>query len=326
MAYDRDAAVNHADTHWNIPCDDGKFGLTNDRPAVATKRKELHAPAADGWQPMFVDDGMHADGTHAEKFVFRRTVGAVTEEKIINEWDGLADCAHFLSECLSKGGAKVDEWGVAGLVSTLQNRSDTKTLCERVPQDRAQRVIDTGIFKKGDMLGYFNVSPTGDFGGRQAYAHSTMFVGKFGSPPDDGRVTCHTVCRFPKRSWVEDRWWLTDHYTYTLIHFTAGDPTPDPKRTAALEGWWTLTYASRTEYYYIFKDGRARYSRKAPKSAKDQMHAIDGHAYWFMDGAGKVTFIWKATGTVEVWSPGGDVTSYSSMINGVTPGVVAKLF
>jgi hypothetical protein len=85
MAYDRDAAVSHADTHWNIPCDDGKFGLTNDRPAVATKRKELHAPAADRWQPMFVDDGMHADGTHAEKFVFRRTVGAVTEDKISSE-------------------------------------------------------------------------------------------------------------------------------------------------------------------------------------------------------------------------------------------------
>lgn len=322
MAYNRDDAVSYADRHWNIPCDDGVFWLTNEAIVVETKRRQLHAPAAAGWQPMFVK----GDGTEPEKAVFRRTVGGLTEEKIINGWAGLADCAHFLSRCLSAGGVKVSERGVTELVSTLQNRADTKTLCERVPQDRAQRVIDTGIFKKGDMIGYFNISPTGDYGGRLAYAHSTMYVGKI-DRAGIGGVTCHTVARFPPRSWVNDSWWLHAGYTYTLIHFSTDDPAPSPGRVAALDGWWQLTYAGRTEYYYIFRDGRARYSRtQVPKSAKEPMHATDGSAYWFMNGAGKITFIWKATGTVEVWTPTVGVTTYSSLINGVTPGVVAKLF
>ena len=29
MAFDRDKAINYADTHWNIPCDDGVFWLTD---------------------------------------------------------------------------------------------------------------------------------------------------------------------------------------------------------------------------------------------------------------------------------------------------------
>ncbi len=321
MGYNRDRAVEYAEAHWNVPCDDGVFWLTNERIVIETKRKELKAPAAEGWQAMFVQ----GDGTDPEKAVFRRTVGSITEEKIISGWAGLADCAHFLSRCLTAGDVKVNERGVRELVTALQARSDTKTLCERVSRDRAQGVIDTGIFKKGDMFGYFNVSPSGDFGGRQAYTHSTMYVGKLDTAGVGG-VTCHTVARFPPKSWVNDSWWLHDGYTYTLIHFSSDDPAPDPLRAKALEGWWKLEYAGRTEYYYIFKDGRARYTKRAPKSAKDQMQSIEGSAYWFMEVGGKITFVWKATGTVEVWSPGPPTKPYSSRINGVTPGVVTKLF
>jgi hypothetical protein len=321
MAYDRDKAVKYADKYWNIPCDDGVLWLTDEQFLIDMKRRELRAPVADGWQAMFV----RGNGTDPEKAVFQRTVGAVTEEKLISGWAGLADCAHFLSRCLTAGGATVKERGVRELVDTLQGRSDTKTLCERVPRDRAQKVIDTGIFKKGDMFGYFNVSPTGDFGGRLAYSHSTMYVGKIDSAGVGG-VTCHTVARFPPRSWVNDSWWLHDGYTYTLIHFSTDDPAPDPVKTAGLEGWWRLDYSGRTEYYNISKDGRARYTRRAPALAKDPIHVVEGSAYWFRDGLGKVTFIWKATGTVEIWSPGTGATKYSSIINEAIPGVVTSLF
>ena len=319
MAYDRDAAVKYADKHWNIPCDDGVFWLTNDVVKIETQRKELKAPAADGWQPMFVK----GDGSQPEKAVFRRTKGGVTEEKIINDWVGLADCAHYLSKCLSAGGAKVNERGVRELVNTLQARADTKTLCEKVPRAGAQRVIDTGIFKKGDMLGYFNIDPKGDFGRLNSYTHSTMYVGKLDAAGVGG-VTCHTVARFPPRSWVNDSWWLHDGYKYTLIHFTSDDTTPTPSKALELQGWWQLVYAGKTEYYYVFKDGRARYTTIAPKSAKAQIHAPDNSAYWFVDGD-KVTFIWRNSGTVEVWSPtaGG---GYSSMTNGVTPGTLTRVF
>jgi hypothetical protein len=317
MSYDRGAAVKYAEKHWDIPCDDGVLWLTNERISIEKKRKELGAAAADGWLPMFVK----GDGADPEKAIFRRIVGGKIEENVISAWAGLADCAHYLSRCLTAGGAKVDERGVRELVQTLQARSDTKTLCERVPKDQAQRVIDSGVFKKGDMLGYFNVSPQGDYGGRQAYSHSTMYVGKIDAAGIGG-VTCHTVARFPPKSWVDDSWWLHDGYTYTLIHFS-DDDTPPGAVKDAISGWWKLVYFGRTEYYYIFKDGRARYTLLAPKSTRDPLHAAAGSAYWFVDAAGKITLIWRATGTVEVWSPGGG--KYSSMINGVMPGTLTKL-
>lgn len=323
MAYKRDDAVKYAAKHWNIPCDDGVFWLSNERISVAAKRKQLKAPEADGWQPMFVK----GDGTDPEKAVFRRTVGGVTEEKLINGWDGLADCAHYLSRCLTTGGAKIDERGVTGLVNTLQARSDTKTLCERTPRAGAQRVIDSGIFKPGDMIGYFNIDPSGDYDGAKRYTHSTMYVGKLDARGDGG-VTCHTVARFPPHSWVNDSWWLKDGaYTYTLIHFTADDPAPNLLKAEKLAGWWKLQYSGRTEYYYMFKDGRARYTLKAPQSAKSQLTLPDGSAYWFMDGAGKITFIWRASGTVEIWTPDpGGGGGYSSKINGAVDGTLTKLF
>src|SRR5437763_15995936 len=104
--YDRDKAVAYADRHWNIPADDGVVWLSNESVVVETKRRQLRAPAADGWQPVFVK----GNGTEPEKFVFRRTLaGGVIEEKMINGWAGLADCAHFLSRCLTAGGAAVSE-------------------------------------------------------------------------------------------------------------------------------------------------------------------------------------------------------------------------
>ncbi|MBI4904819.1 MAG: hypothetical protein HY820_14355 [Acidobacteria bacterium] len=318
MAFNRDDAVNYAKKHWNIPCHDGVFWLSNEAIVIEQWRKRLKAPAADGWEPMFVDDGKGR-----EKAVFRRTVGSTIEEKLISPWEGIADCAHYLSLCLTAGGAKINERGVTGLVNTLQERGDTKTLCERVERAKAQQVIDTGIPKKGDMVGYFNVSPDGDYGGRLAYAHSTMYVGKIDSARIGG-VTCHTICRFPPLSWVNDSWWLHDGYTYTIIHWSVDDPAPDPAKAAALEGWWRLDYSGRTEYYLINKGGSARYTKKAPKTNKDVMHAPEGSAYWFMAADKKITFVWRKTGTVEVWTPGAG-NSYSSMINGATPGTLAKL-
>ena len=265
------------------------------------------------------------DPPEPEKAVFRRTTAAGIEEKIINGWAGLADCAHYLSNCLTAGGAAVKERGVAGLVETLRGRSDTKTLCEKAPRDRAQRVIDSGIFKKGDMIGYFNVDPNGDFGRLNSYTHSTMYVGKLDAAGIGG-VTCHTVARFPPKSWVEDSWWLHPGYKYTLIHFSADDPAPAANKVAELAGWWKLDYGGVTEYYYILKDGRARYSKKAPASAKDNLMAGEGSAYWFIDVRGAVTFCWRATGTVEVWSPVPGGVNFKSMINGVVPGTLAKLF
>src|SRR5207245_2574933 len=135
---------------------------------VESKRKELNAPAKDGWEMRFVPDG---DGAEEAVFIRPKNPGETIpdlpgtwERKLIHGWKGLADCAHYLSKCLQAGGlTTVNERGVRGLVQTLQDRTDTKTLADVVPQAAAQRVIDTDIFKPGDMIGYFNISPTGDF-------------------------------------------------------------------------------------------------------------------------------------------------------------------
>jgi hypothetical protein len=327
MAYKRTDAVSFADSHWNIPADDGIFWLSNQ--SVSISQVRLHnviptsswkkAPVGDGWQPFFVDDG-----GGGEKAVFRRVVGGTTEEILINSWDGIADCAHFLSRCISAGGVKMNERGVPSLVNTLQSLPNTKTLCEKVVKEAGQRVIDSGVFKPGDMVGYFNIDPAGDYEGAKQYSHSTMYAGKIGGKTDGG-ITCHTICRFPGRSWVEDSWWLKPpgHYTYTLIHFSDDDPTPDPVKAAALPGWWQLDYAGRTEYY-LMRSGSVTYTKKAPTKGQTTVHLPEGTAYWFMAPNGEITFTWRKSGTVEVWTPAG--SGYTSKINGATPGVLTKLF
>ena len=157
MGIDRVAAIDYARRFWNRPCDDGVFWLSNQAVDVEQKRRELSAPASDGWEAFFV-----SDGSGNEQAVFQRTVGGVIETKLIQPWEGLADCAHFLSKCLTAGGITIRERGVPELVSKLQARSDTKTLAEKIPQERGQLIVDTGIFKQGDMIGYFNVDPAGD--------------------------------------------------------------------------------------------------------------------------------------------------------------------
>jgi hypothetical protein len=119
MSFNRKSAVDYAEKHWNIPADDGVFWLSNQAVSIDKVRKSnvignatwKMAPVADGWQPFFVDDK-----GGGEKAVFRRVVAGKTEEILINPWEGIADCAHFLSRCLTTGGVKVDERGVTSLV------------------------------------------------------------------------------------------------------------------------------------------------------------------------------------------------------------------
>jgi hypothetical protein len=72
-------------------------------------------------------------------------------KKTIHGWDGLGDCAHYLSRCLKQGlNAQVPEvWKVDPLVKALQKLPGTKTLVEKVSKTAAQRVIDSGVFQPG---------------------------------------------------------------------------------------------------------------------------------------------------------------------------------
>lgn len=317
MGINRAAVIDYASRYWNRPCDDGVFWLSNGAVVVEQKRSELKASARDGWEPFFV-----SDGNGGEQAVFQRTKNGTLETKLIQPWEGLADCAHFLSKCLQAGGVNVNERGVSNLVSTLRERSDTITLAERVAQEQGQRIIDTGIFKQGDMIGYFNVDPAGDWGGARSYSHSTLYAGK-PSAGDPGRVTCHTVSRFPVRSFVRDEWFLHSGYAYTFVHFSGDDPTRSMPLATSLAGWWKVEYGSVREYSYVFRDGRARSTLKAPKTNLE-LHGAEESAHWFQK-SNAITFIWRESGTVEVWAPGDRPRHYRVVVNG-TPGMATKMF
>ena len=321
MPFDRVRAIDYAKKHWTTICDDDLLCLDNEVVSIGQKRRELKAPASDGWQAKFVryDDGT---GHVAEKAVFQKGGGEI----LINDWAGIADCAHFLSRSLQAGGAKVNERGVHGLVMALQARSDTKTLCDRVGKEGAQRVIDTGIFKNGDMLGYFNVRPDGDYG-QIRYTHSTMFAGKT-SAADPGRITCHSMCRFPGLSDIEDRWFLKDGYRYTLIHFTSGDGVVSATTAKDQSGWWKVEFGAEKLFYNFLVDGRIRMSRAAPKKVRSTFvtPAIIGNGHWF-EKMGVFTLIWQSSGTVEIWTAdamsGGFKISRNSVLTGGASRMVA---
>lgn len=327
MAYVRASAIKYADKFWNIPADDGIFWLDNQSVSIAQVRLSnvipmrswTKAPVADGWQPFFVDDK-----NGGEKAVFRRGNGPNPEEILINPWEGIADCAHYLSRCLSAGGLKIAERGVPQLVDKLQSLSNTKTLCERVSTDAAQQVIDSGIFKPGDMIGYFNIDPKGDYGGKKQYSHSAMYAGKINGKKDGG-ITCHTICRFPGRSWVEDSWWLKDpgHYTYTLIHIADDDPAPEMGKATALAGWWQVDAAGKTDFYHIAASGFAASSKRAPTKDQTAIHFREDSAYWFMSSTGEVTFTWRKTGNVEIWKPA--ASGFTAKLNGAIPETLTRL-
>ena len=314
MRYDRDAAIGYARQYWDQPCDDGLFWRTDYPVHIEKMRKLLRAPSSEGWQARFVPDGLGSE--HA---VFQREVKGTLEEKEIQPWDGLADCAHFLSRCLTAGGFSVQEISVPKLVEHLKHRPDTKVLAERVTQEQGQRIVDSGILKKGDMLGYFNIDPHGDYGGRRQYSHSTMFVGKIRSG-DVGRITCHTKSRFAGLSSFPDEWHLSDAaYAYTFIHISRDD-RPQMSLRSTLHGWWKKT--DRGDFYYLWVDGRFAFTMHAARSPHESPALSMETGYYFSEG-GRITLIWRLTGDVEQWLSAGQ-HEFAGILNGVPRSHVIK--
>jgi hypothetical protein len=323
MKLDRAKAVGFARTHWNTVSDDGVFWLTGEAVNVERKRRELGAPLAAGWQFRFVPDG--AGG---EKAVFQNPP---QPEKLVQGWDGLADCAHFLSRCLHAGGLPVSSLSVPELVRLLQTRADTRTLAERVSRAQGQNIVNSSVLKEGDFIGYFNISPHGDFGGARQYSHSTMYVGKIavGGGAALGRVTCHTKSRFGGLTppVINDEWHLdSDHYQYTFIHFSDDDITRSSINNEDLVGWWRISGASPI-FQYNDDRGRAYFTFQEPMSANAHLGAQET-AYWFLQGTTPdIVFTWRKTGTVDVWQRaiaagvGYDVTT-----NGVPGRSATRIF
>ena len=148
------------------------------------------------------------------------------------------------------------------------------------------------------MLGYFNIDPQGDYGGRRQYSHSAMFVGKLGAR-DQGRITCHTKSRFGGLSAFPDEWHLDDPaYLYTFIH-VARDDAQRFASEGSLRGWWRKGSAG-AHFYHFAMDGRVTSTMHPPSPVLDLPPMTINSGHYFVEGS-KVTLIWKRGGDVEVW-------------------------
>jgi len=303
MPIDRAAAITYATKFWNRACDDEKIAITPGWLPLADQRKHMHAPASDGWEVFFV-----ATPTTKETAVFRRTVNGVVEQKphVVVTNDQLDDCTHYVSRCVVKEGIKVTETFRANeLITSLIAADSTKVLAERVARDEGQKIIDSSIFKPGDIIGFYNKSK-GD-----RYSHSAMFTGPATSTPGVvGGLTCHSSCRFGglTKDWngdADDGWFLyeLDGQSYTLIHFSEDDAALMPSTMKWLAGWWQVD----KRFYFVEERGSARSTTRKPSSARETQHG-DSRAYLFQ-GKDQVTFIWRSLHgggaiQVETWAAG----------------------
>ena len=100
---------------------------------------------------------------------------------VLPRFNGLDDCAHYVSECLEKEGIHCATPSAPQLVNKLRNRHDTKTLADLVDPAKAKRMIDL-VVKDGDLFFYGRKN-----NGIKEYFHSSMMVDS-----TRGLVTTHT--------------------------------------------------------------------------------------------------------------------------------------
>ncbi|MCI0463630.1 MAG: amidase domain-containing protein [Gemmataceae bacterium] len=197
MAINRDLAKQYAVDRWFTVCHDGVICTSGmNWPVLKGKAKTTC---------VFVGDG---DGTEHAEYT------TDSDKQVTIPWKNLEDCAHFVSCCLQAGGLQVPSpfrgvvghVGVSSLVNWLHYSlpsSVTRTFKvggrRLLSAAEAQAIIDRGELMKGDVIAYANE--------KGLYKHSTIYLG-------EGKITCHTRCRFGE-PWDLGR---GESWKYTLIH------------------------------------------------------------------------------------------------------------
>jgi len=276
VGYNRDSAVSYARLHWMEPCDDGVIALASNGPLVVEQeRKRLGATGTD-WLPRFQKVARGAE--FVERFVFFNP--STKEIRKSHEWEGLADCAHFLSKCVSAGGVPLSTDWVPTIVDTLRRLDSTKTLGAKVVDYRAKEIIDVGVVRKGDVICYFDGLGK-ELGG--GYVHSGIFV-------DGSNISCHTRARFG-----EDWNIHPGRYRHTIIHFADDDREAIESFASRVAGLWEVVWRGETYYYTFDRKGRVSYS-------SSRSGAPEGRGYWFpypAAGSGGLVICWTNSGSVE---------------------------
>ena len=322
MSIDRKAGLDYAKKFWNRVTDDDKFWTSNAVVSLADKRKSMHAPASDGWEAFFVPDS-----SGEESAVFRRTVKGKIEDMAdpIATWKDLDDCTHYVCRCLIKEGISLKETPRANeLAEAMLQSSQTKTLALKASRDQGQKVVDSGVFKAGDLVTYFTDK-------KSRYTHTAMFVGKQTSKKDDpGGITCHTLCRFEglTQAWNganDDAWFLHEQegFSYTLIHFSEDDAVLSGDTLKWLPGWWQIG----SDFYCVLDNGHAFLSHTKPTKASQKLLTSTSVGYYFEVGK-EIVFVWrKPVGKVQVerWTAPTDAKAATIKIDG-TAASLTRVF
>jgi hypothetical protein len=314
MSLKRSEVEKYAKEHWFTPCHDGKlYSRVKGTVMVEEERRRLQRHGklpGDGWKAVLLpelDASNHVvEGKERGCFIRSNPNGTVIvaaarppelrgKFDIVpfyqqpGEHDGLVDCAHYVSCCLTAGGVKIDHSGVPGLVSALRARQDTRTLGLEVTREGGERVMSTGVMQVGDVIAYFHADARTH---ERGYAHSALYMG-FDPGESVHRLTCHTTARF-KEFFDDTPWNITEDpdWRFTLIHFTNEVflPLPRPLRFAVIQGAKRTIYEFRPEGHVVRSHGNA--------AAHQALGALPvDRGYWFIRDFSVIVF-WPRSGQV----------------------------
>lgn len=310
----RDQIKSTVDETWMVPCKDGLVWVYYD--AINTKvqiAKQKQATKKD-WAAAFLQYSDPTYGTLEGLYLIPAAdlakvksgqlgAGLYPDRKMISSWydksdknnlnaevlaqkpeyNGLNDCAHFVTQCLAAGDIHVETTGVPTLFNSLRGLPDGKTLAKMLPASAAENIIKSKVMKKGDVIIYSEGN---------SHHHSVVYV-------ENGQISMHTWANHPNHPTLKGNWKgsaTTDHPLVTLIHF-GRDDTKIPADSAML-GWWNVQLRGATYYYYFDKSGHVGYTRQMPANLKQPLHAPTGRGYWFVE-PNQISICWTDTGSFE---------------------------
>lgn len=316
MTLFRDQIKTYVDDHWMVPCKDGivwvYYAGIDTRAQIA---KHKTATKKD-WAATFLQ---YADPTYgsleglylippadlAKVKAGQFDASSYPDRKMISSWydkadknnlnpevigqkpeyNGLNDCAHFVTQSLAAGGIHVETTGVPTLFNSLTTGlADTKTLAKTLTAGAAENIVKSGVMKAGDVIIYSKGAE---------HHHSVVYVGS-------AQISMHTWANHPNHPTLKGDWKAsatTDHPLVTLIHFGRDDSAIQPN--SGMLGWWQVLWRGMTWYYYFEKTGRVGWTKHLPTNLKRPLSTPGGRGYWFQEPF-RVSICWTDTGSFEV--------------------------
>lgn len=214
--FKRDAAIDYALRHWNIPCNDGFIGVSSGKSFVKVN-------AGTKFEHEFNTAGNSLQREHA-----------LLPDGSRIEWGDLDDCAHYISCCIGEppgntaGGIPITYKQLGSPPTAPYGITRVSTMVEYLLGNKnfnkkgikfakliGHKTSDDSLIKKldpGDLIAYWNNDK--DSKRYKRYTHLAMYLG-------NNKIGCHTYCRFDDPACTWDKDWDLGRGTYlwTFLHF-----------------------------------------------------------------------------------------------------------